>query len=98
MTRGYQLTPQARSDLFSIWEFIAQDDVRAADRAIERMHQAFRLLARFPRKGHRRADVETSEPVLFWPTGSYVIVYRPAPRPILIVRVLHGARDLNALL
>jgi len=61
------------------------------------MEVAFRLLARFPETGHKRADVQTSEPVLFWPVGSYVVAYRPVPRPVIILRILHGARDLDAL-
>ena len=96
MNRRYRLTPQARFDLLSIWEFIARDNIRAADRLAERMEAAFRLLARFPRTGHKRADVHTSEPVLFWPVGSYVVAYRPEPRPLVILRILHGARDLDA--
>jgi plasmid stabilization system protein ParE len=96
--RRYKLTPQARCDLLSIWEFIARDDIRAAGRVTDRMEQAFRLLAEFPQMGHKRDDAQTSEPVLFWPVGSYVVVHRPEPRPIVIVRVVQGARDLNALL
>jgi plasmid stabilization system protein ParE len=95
--RRYKLTPQARYDLLSIWEFIARDSIRAADRVAERMEAAFRLLARFPKTGHKRADVHTSEPVLFWPVDSYVVAYRPEPRPVTILRILHGARDLDAL-
>ena len=68
-----------------------------ADRLAQRMEVAFRLLARFPETGHKRADVQTSEPVLFWPVGSYVVAYRPVPRPVIILRILHGARDLDAL-
>ena len=97
MKRRYKLTPQARYDLFSIWEFIARDNIRAADRLAERMERAFRLLARFPKTGHKRADVNTSEPVLFWPVSSYVVAYRPEPQPLIIVRILHGSRDLDAL-
>ena len=97
MRRRYKLTPQARYDLLSIWEFIARDNVRAADRLAERMEAAFRLLARFPKTGHKRADVQTSEPVLIWPAGSYLVAYRPEPRPLVILRILHGARDLDAL-
>ena len=97
MKRRYNLTPQARHDLLSIWEFIARDNIRAADRIAERMEAAFRLLARFPKTGHQRADVQTSEPVLFWPVGSYVVAYRPEPQPLIILRILHGARDLDAL-
>lgn len=98
MKRRYRLTPQARRDLLFIWEFIARDDIQAAERLTERMERAFRLLAEFPGTGHKREDVETSEPVLFWPVGSYVLVYKPEPKPIVIVRIVHGARDLNALL
>jgi plasmid stabilization system protein ParE len=95
--RRYKLTPQARYDLLSIWEFIARDNLRAADRLAERMEAAFRLLVRFPKMGHRRADVDTSEPVLFWPVGSYVVAYRGEPRPLVTLRILHRARDLDAL-
>ena len=98
MKRRYRLTPEARFDLFAIWEYIARDNVSAADRVVRRLEQAFHLLAAFPGKGHKRADVHTSEPVLFWPAGSYVIVYQPEPKPLIIVRIVHGARDLNALL
>jgi toxin ParE1/3/4 len=96
--RRYRLTPEARFDLFAIWEYIARDNVSAADRVARRLERAFQLLAAFPKKGHKRADVHTSDPVLFWPAGSYVIVYQPEPGPIVIVRIVHGARDLNALL
>jgi plasmid stabilization system protein ParE len=96
--RRYKVTPQARYDLLSIWEFIARDNVEAAERLTTRFEKAFQLLAQFPRKGHKRVDVRSNEPVLFWPVDSYVIVYRPEPRPIAIMRVLHGARDLDAIL
>ena len=98
MRRRYKVSPEARLDLLSIWEFIARDDINTAERLTDRIEKAFRQLATFPKLGHKRADVYTSEPVLFWPVGSYVIVYRPEPRPILIVRVIHRARDLDALL
>jgi len=94
---GYRLTTQARRDFRAIWEFIALDDIDAADRVAGRLEKAFQLLTKFPRKGHMRSDVSTSEPVLFWIAGSYVIVYRPTPKPLQIVRIVHGSRDLGAL-
>jgi plasmid stabilization system protein ParE len=98
MRRPYRLSKEARVDLLSLWTYIAQDNPRAADRVVAKLDRAVRLLAQFPNKGHRRADIHTSEPVLFWTEDAYVIVYRPTPRPLLIVRVIHGARDLDALL
>ncbi len=98
MKRSYRLTPEARIDLLTIWEYIARDNMTAADRVVSRLERAFYLLAAFPRKGHKRADVHSCEPVLFSATGSYVVVYQPDSKPLIIVRIVHGARDLNALL
>jgi antitoxin ParD1/3/4/toxin ParE1/3/4 len=36
--------------------------------------------------------------VKFWAVYSYLIVYDPASRPLTIVAVLHGARDVERLL
>jgi antitoxin ParD1/3/4/toxin ParE1/3/4 len=36
--------------------------------------------------------------VKFWPVYSYLIVYSPDTRPLEIVRVLHGARDIAPIL
>jgi antitoxin ParD1/3/4/toxin ParE1/3/4 len=54
-------------------------------------------LARTPGMGHLREDL-ADEPLKFWPVYSYLIIYRPETRPLQIVRVLHGARDLRRLL
>ena len=94
----FVLTVDAKADLKELRDFIAEDDVAAAERQLMQLRQAFRRLARFPRIGHRRDDIRTSEAVLFLPVGSYVVIYRPEPKPLTIVRVVHGRRDLAALL
>lgn len=94
----YKLTAEARVDLLTIWDYVALDSVPAADRVIQRLEKTFALLARFPQIGHRHPGLRTTQPVLTFPVGSYVIVYRPKPKPVIVVRVLHGARDLDALL
>jgi plasmid stabilization system protein ParE len=53
-------------------------------------------LAANPSLGHRRPDL-TDRPVLFWPLRRYLIIYTPQ-KPIEIVRVVSGYRDLPALL
>jgi antitoxin ParD1/3/4/toxin ParE1/3/4 len=58
---------------------------------------SFRLLASHPDAGHFRGDL-TPSPVKFWPVFTYLIVYDPAARPLAIVRVLHGRRDVAAIL
>jgi antitoxin ParD1/3/4/toxin ParE1/3/4 len=47
--------------------------------------------------GHQRQDL-TPLPVKFWLVFSYLVVYDPAARPLAIVRVLHGRRDVEAIL
>jgi antitoxin ParD1/3/4/toxin ParE1/3/4 len=56
-----------------------------------------RRLAEAPGLGHLRDDL-TDEPLRFWAVYSYLIVYRPETDPLEIVRVLHGARDVRAVL
>jgi len=56
-----------------------------------------RLLAERPGIGHTRADL-ADEIVRFWPVFSYLVIYRADMKPIQIVRVLHGKRDVRRLL
>jgi plasmid stabilization system protein ParE len=47
--------------------------------------------------GHRRVDW-TDEAVRFWVVLSYLIVYRLDSRPLQVVRILHGARNVPTLI
>ena len=47
--------------------------------------------------GHKREDL-TRYPVLFWPVGAYLVIYRPERGPIEIVAVTQGSRDIPAFL
>jgi antitoxin ParD1/3/4/toxin ParE1/3/4 len=46
--------------------------------------------------GHRRDDL-TTEPLRFWCVYSYLIAYRPDTKPLQIIRIVHGARELGRL-
>lgn len=76
---------------------IAQDDVDTADRWIDKLCDGFEALARTPGMGHRREDL-TEYPVLFWPVGAYLIIYRVERWPIEIVAVTQGSRDIPGFL
>ena len=95
--KEYVLSTGAALDLDEIWEYIALDNIRAADRWIEKLFDAFDALARSPGIGHKREDL-TSYPVLFWPVGSYLILYRAQNEIIEIVAVTQGARDIPSFL
>jgi plasmid stabilization system protein ParE len=94
---GYTLSTASVLDLESIWDYIAADSVDAADRWIGKLFDAFDALAITPRMGHKREDL-TAHPVLFWPVGSYLIIYRASNSPIEIVAVTRGSRDIPASL
>ena len=80
-----------------IWEYIAQDNMDAADCVTNEIHEAVVMLAKNPGLGHVRKDL-TSKSVRFWPIYSYLIIYNPATHPLEIVRILSGYRDLTMLL
>jgi plasmid stabilization system protein ParE len=93
----YVLSVAAELDLDEIWEYIAQDNLDSADRWIGKLFDAFQLLAQTPAIGHKREDL-TPLPVLFWPVGAYLILYRVQSEWIEIVAVTQGARDIPAFL
>ena len=92
---GYVLSADAALDLDDIWEYIAADSTDAADRWIGKLFDAFEALGRSPGMGHKREDL-TAHPVLFWPVGSYLVIYRAEALPIEIVAVTRGSRDIPA--
>lgn len=55
------------------------------------------LLAGSQGAGHRRADLTGSD-VRFFPVYSYLIVYRPETKPLQVVAILHGSREVARLL
>jgi len=94
--RGYIFTPQAEADLLSIWEYIADEDSeRAADRVIQRLYEQCQKLSDMPGIGHYREDL-LDKRHRFWTVWSYIIAYRWEVKPIQVIAVIHGARDLDA--
>lgn len=94
---NYVLTPEADDDLADIWEYIAQDNFEAANSWDAKLRGAFGMLARNPRLGHARKDL-TDLPVLFWPVGAYLILYRIRNKRPEILAVTQGSRDIPAFL
>lgn len=96
----YQFTPQAVDDLYEIWIYIARDHIEAANRLEDAVYNACAFLAEGPLRGKTREDI-TKLPLRFWTVQAfpnYIIVYDPAADPLQIIRILHGARDILAIL
>lgn len=94
---GYVLSRLALQDLLEIWEYIAADNVDAADGVSSDLEQALNMLADNPLAGHLREDL-VSQPLRFWLVHSYLIVYRPETKPLEVVRILSAYRDVRELL
>ena len=73
---GFVLSPLATRDIEEIVRHIAQDNVTAALNFEDELILNFRSLAGFPNSGRVRRDLGGRRKVLFWPVGSYVVVYR----------------------
>lgn len=86
--------PLAADDIAEIWDPIADDSLRAADRWIDQLDEQFALLASQPLMG--RARDELAPGLRSFPFGRYVILYEPIEGGIDIVRLLHSARDVDA--
>ncbi len=93
----FDLTPEAQDDLIAIQDYIALDNPTAAARVIDECFESFAKLAESPFIGHKREDL-TPRDVRFWGIYSYLIIYDGNTKPISIVRVLSGFRDITSLL
>lgn len=92
------LAPEAALDLVGIWRYLRREaNVSLANHVESVIRGRIAFLARSPGAGHRRRDL-TDENVRFFPVYSYLIVYRPTTRPLQIVSILHGRRDVEQIL
>ncbi len=88
-----RISPRAISDLVEIWSYIADDSAANADAFIDKIHETIQLLADRPGSGRRREELAPG--IQSFPFGRYIIFYRVLTGAIEIVRVLHGARDIE---
>lgn len=82
-------------DLAEIWDYLADDGEARADAFLTMMDGKFQLLSEHPALGRRREELAPG--LRSFPAGRYVIFYLPVPNGVDIVRVLHGARDIETI-
>lgn len=88
-------TFQAHIDLVEIWLHVAQDSIKAADDLLDNMDKEIQLIAASPKIGRKREELAKN--LRSFPVSSYVVFYRIQPGGIEIIRVLHGARDIDGI-
>jgi toxin ParE1/3/4 len=101
MSRKTTIRPQARRDLADAADYIARDNVDAARRFLEAAEAAFELLAAMPQMGTQCTFRSPAAAGLrTWSIRgfrNYVVFYRPFEDGVDVVRVIHGARDIEAI-
>jgi toxin ParE1/3/4 len=94
--------PRALSDVEESAVYIGQDAPEVALRFLDAVEATLRLLVENPELGPTRefAGSELSGLRSFPVKGfdKHVIFYRPTQHGVEVLRVLHGARDLGAIL
>ncbi len=84
----------AREDLLSIWVDVAREHPAAADRIYDRLAAKMMILVRYPQAGPVRRDIAAGARLLVEPP--YLTLYRQIPDGVQVVRLLHGARNIDA--
>ena len=98
MSVRYVLAPEAALDLVQIWRYIGkQSSFQVADRVESVIRDKIIFLAGNPGAGHWRKDL-TDQAVKFFPVYSYLVVYRPDTKPLQVVSILQGRRDVEQIL
>lgn len=89
-----QYARSAEDDLLELWLTIAEDNPDAADSVLDKIDETARLLTAQPEMGRSRPEL--AEGMRSFPTRTpYLLFYLPTSEGVVIVRVLHHARDID---
>ena len=90
----YNLTLEAQNDLDQIGNYIAsRGSPERAKAVLLKIGEELRKIGASPGMGHFREEVDDNR-LRFWSIYSYLIAYRWDVRPIEVIAIVHGARDL----
>ncbi|MFW7347191.1 MAG: type II toxin-antitoxin system RelE/ParE family toxin [Pigmentiphaga sp.] len=96
MSRTLQITDSAEQDLAEIWSYIAEGASEAtATRFLNKLYGTCERLLAYPLGHPERRQLGRDLRVVFH--GAYAIYYQASETAVVIVRVLHGMRDLGAI-
>src|SRR5271157_14900 len=91
-----RLSPCVLGDLEEIVDFISQDSPRHAVRVLHALHERMKEIAKQPQIYRLRPEIGAEARLAT--VGNYVILFRIRHDAVRIERVLHGSRDLLAVL
>jgi plasmid stabilization system protein ParE len=84
---------EATRDLEEIWDYIAQDSPENADAFLDQLFSKCCEVVELKAIGRKRAEL--GEGVMSIAHKRYVIFFARGKSHVEIVRILHGARDLD---
>jgi toxin ParE1/3/4 len=89
-------TDQAETDLAEIFDYLDEHNTQAAERLAEAIDERCRLLSQFPEMGRSREELAPGlRSVVIEP---YVLFYRVTATAVEVLRILHGARDIDTIM
>ncbi len=91
-----RLSPCVPADLEEIVDFIAQDSPRHAARVLRLLRERMKEIAKQPHLYRLRPEIGAEARLAT--IGNYVILFRIRQDAVRIERVVHGRRDLLAIL
>lgn len=88
-------TRTSLKDIDGIWDYIAENSPTRASQFVRRLKRKLEELAANPYMGRARPELDAG--LRSFPFEHYVVIYRPVPEGIEVVRILHGRQDIDAL-
>jgi toxin ParE1/3/4 len=95
---AHRVAPEAEAELDNIWDCVAKESgsIEIAARLIDSIAERFFLACHLHIGSRRDEDLRLGR--RSFPVGEYVIIYRLKGEDVLILHVLRGSRNIEALL
>jgi plasmid stabilization system protein ParE len=92
----YRISKRAHRDLDASAISPGISSIDIAEKVDLELHESMKMLASVRGLGHEREETR-GKPYRFWKVYSYLIVYRTEGSTLIVLRVVHGARDLKRI-
>jgi toxin ParE1/3/4 len=89
-------TDKAEADLEAILDYLEGRSPAAAERLAKAIDERCRRLGQLPRMGRAREELQPGLRSVV--VDKYTLFYRVTPTAVQILRILHGARDIDRIM
>lgn len=89
------LSADSTQDFRDIWQYVAEDSPRAADRLLDRLNAAAQRLGAFPLMGVAREDLAPGLRALR--VDNFIVFYRLRDDDLVVERILHARLDATGV-